>query len=188
MEPLYNFKVANTAVLSSWLDFLLDHLFPSFGQSFFRQSIGIPMGANCAVFLANFHLSSHEFDFEDWLVKSNSCPVFLHNILLTRRFVDNLFVPDIPDFSNFMCLDKDSMDGGIYPVSFCELNCTIMAAFAISCIWQYPKDSKHWIIDIFDKSSEPNYAGDDMIHMRHVDSNISDSVKFGVVNGQFSRF
>jgi hypothetical protein len=64
----------------------------------------------------------------------------------------------------------------------------IMAAFVISCIWQYPKDSKHWIIDIFDKSSEPNYAGDDMIHMRHVDSNISDSVKFGVVNGQFSRF
>jgi hypothetical protein len=124
MEPLYNFKVANAAVLSSWLDFLLDHLFLSFGQSIFRQSIGIPMGANSAVFLANFHLSSHEFDFEDWLVKSNSCPVFLHNIFLIRRFADNLFVPDIPDFSNFMCLDKDSIGGGIYPESFCELNCT----------------------------------------------------------------
>jgi hypothetical protein len=44
--------------------------------------------------------------------------------LLIRRFVDNLFVPDIPDFSNFMCLDKDSIGAGIYPESFCELNCT----------------------------------------------------------------
>jgi hypothetical protein len=32
-----------------------------------------------------------------------------------RKCVDNLFVPDIPDFSNFMYLDKDSTDADMLP-------------------------------------------------------------------------
>ncbi len=43
-------------------------------------------------------------------------------IVLSRGFFfqfsfslkEGLFVPDIPDFSNFIYLDKESTDGGIY--------------------------------------------------------------------------
>jgi hypothetical protein len=42
--------------------------------------------------------------------------------------------------------------------------------------------------DIFDKSSEPEYAGIEMIRMPDVHSNISITVKLGVINSQFYRF
>jgi hypothetical protein len=42
--------------------------------------------------------------------------------------------------------------------------------------------------DIFDKCSQPEYAGIDMIRMPHVHSNISMTAKLGVINSQFHRF
>jgi hypothetical protein len=42
--------------------------------------------------------------------------------------------------------------------------------------------------DIFDKRSQPEYAGIEMIRMPHVDSNISMTAKLGVINSQFYRF
>jgi hypothetical protein len=42
--------------------------------------------------------------------------------------------------------------------------------------------------DIFDKSSQPEYAGIEMIRMPDVHSNISITVKLGVINSQFYRF
>jgi hypothetical protein len=42
--------------------------------------------------------------------------------------------------------------------------------------------------DLFDKSSQPEYAGIEMIRMPDVHSNISITVKLGVINSQFYRF
>ncbi len=42
--------------------------------------------------------------------------------------------------------------------------------------------------DIFDKRSQPEHAGIEMIRMPHVHSNISMTVKLGVMNSQFYRF
>jgi len=53
---LHSFKVAEASDLISWLDFLLDNLFLCFGQGVYRQWIGIPMGSNFGVYLANFCL------------------------------------------------------------------------------------------------------------------------------------
>jgi hypothetical protein len=55
-ENLHSFKVAEASDLISWLDFLLDNLFLCFGQGVYRQCIGILMGTNYAVYLANFYL------------------------------------------------------------------------------------------------------------------------------------
>ena len=46
-------RVVDKDDLLCWLDFLLDNLFITAGDSLFKQTIGIPMGTNCAVFLAN---------------------------------------------------------------------------------------------------------------------------------------
>ncbi len=62
-ENLHSFKVAEASDLISWLDFLLDNLFLCFGQGVYRQCIGIPMGTDCVVYLANFYLFTYEFDF-----------------------------------------------------------------------------------------------------------------------------
>jgi len=42
--------------------------------------------------------------------------------------------------------------------------------------------------DIFDKCSQPEHAGIDMIRMPHVHSNISMTAKLGDINSQFDRF
>jgi hypothetical protein len=42
--------------------------------------------------------------------------------------------------------------------------------------------------DIFEKCSQPEYAGIEMIRMPHVHSNISITAKLGVINNQFYRF
>jgi hypothetical protein len=90
-ENLCTFKVVEGSDLIIWLDFLLDNLFLCFGHGVYGQCIGIPMGTNCAVFLANFYLVTYEFDFIKCLLKS---PVVLHSLSLVLRFVDELFVPD----------------------------------------------------------------------------------------------
>jgi hypothetical protein len=67
----------------------------------------------------------YEVDFWDHLIKSsNSCPVSFHKLSLIRRYVDDLFVADIPDSSHLDILDKDFIGGGICPRSYCEIRCT----------------------------------------------------------------
>jgi hypothetical protein len=42
--------------------------------------------------------------------------------------------------------------------------------------------------DIFDKCSQPAYAGIEMVCMPNVHSNISITAKLGIINSQFYRF
>jgi hypothetical protein len=188
-ENLHSFKVvvAEASDLISWLDFLLDNLFLCFDHYIFKQCIGIPMGANCAVYLANLYLFTYEFDFIKHLLKSNTCPV-VHRLSLVCGFVDNLFVPDFPDFENFMYLNQGSFGSGIYPETSCELNCMskdFSCKFLDLTVRQSPQGLS---CDIFDKHSEPEYAGIEMIRMPHVHSIISMTAKLWVTNSQFYRF
>ncbi len=172
----------------SWLDILLDNLFLCFGQGVYRQCIGIPMGTNCVVYLANFYLFTYEFDFIKHPLKSNTCPVVLHRLSLVRRFVVDVFVPDFPDFENFMYLNQDSFGSGIYPKTSCELNCT-SKGFSCNFLYLTVRQSPQGLsCDIFDNRSQPEYAGIEMIRMPHVHSNISMTEKLGVINSQFYRF
>jgi hypothetical protein len=146
------------------------------------------MGTNCAVYLANFYLFTYEFDFVKHLLKSNTCPVVLHSLSFVHRFVDDLFVPDFPDFEDFMYLNQDSFGSSIYPKTSCELNCT-SKGFSCNLLDLTVRQSPQGLFcDIFDKHSQPEYAGIEMIRMLHVHSNISMTVKLGVINSQFYRF
>ena len=42
------------------LEFLIDKIFVVFGNQVFQQSVGIPMGTNCAPLLADLLLCSYE--------------------------------------------------------------------------------------------------------------------------------
>jgi hypothetical protein len=79
--------------------------------------------------------------------------------------VDDLFVPDFPDFVNFMYLKQDSFGSGIYPITSCELNCTSKVFswnFLDLAVRQSPQGLS---CDIFDKRSQPEYAGIEVIRM-----------------------
>ena len=51
------------------LEFLIDNIFVIFGGRVFQQTVGIPMGTNCAPLLADLFLYSYEADFIQGLLK-----------------------------------------------------------------------------------------------------------------------
>ena len=53
------------------LEFLIDNKFVIFGGRVFQQTVGIPMGTNCAPLLADLFLYSYEVDFMQGLLKKN---------------------------------------------------------------------------------------------------------------------
>ncbi len=74
---------------------MIDNIFVKFGDKVFRQVIGIPMGTDCAPFLANLFLYSYEYQ---WInkqrIKNNqkaiqrfkSCSRYIDDILLINNY------------------------------------------------------------------------------------------------------
>jgi hypothetical protein len=75
--------------------------------------------------------------------------------------------------------------GGIYPKTSCELNCT-SKGFSCNFLDLIVNQSPQGIsCDIFGRRSQPEYAGIEMICVPLIHSNISITVKLGVINSQF---
>ena len=181
-------KIVDVEVICSWIDFLLDNLYITVGDSLFQQIIGIPMGTNCAVFLANFYLFTYEFEFMQRLISNNTCPTILHKLSQVRRFVDVLFVSDIPNFEDFMYKDGCVFGEGIYPRVSCELNCSSRGDTCALLDLNISQSASGLEVDIYDKRSQPEYSGVQIIRMPDIESNISVIAKYGVINSQLHRF
>jgi hypothetical protein len=73
------------------LNWLIDNIYVTFGDKCFRQVIGIPMGTDCAPFLANLFLYSYEYEWIDKQRKEKN----YHNLLRFQaccRYIDDLFL------------------------------------------------------------------------------------------------
>ena len=71
------------------MNWLIDNIFVTFGDKCFRQTIGIPMGTDCAPFLANLFLYSYEFK---WIEKQRKLKKFqiLKMFKCCSRYIDDL--------------------------------------------------------------------------------------------------
>jgi len=111
----------------------------------------------------------------------------LKHIQHLLAYISHLFINGLdPDFVNFMYLNQDSFGGGIYPKTSCELNCTskgFSCDFLDLAVRQSPQGLS---CEIFDKCSQPEYAGIEMIGMPHVHSNISMTAKLAVIIVNFT--
>ena len=73
----------------SMLEFLIDSIFVFFGGTLFQQVVDIPMGTNCAPFLADLFLYSYESEFLQKLVKDKK----IHEARafnFTYRYIDDV--------------------------------------------------------------------------------------------------
>ena len=64
----------NTLILPkkfNMFEFLIDNIFVMYGGRFFQQTVGIPMGKNCAPLLADLFLYSYEGNFMQGLLSKN---------------------------------------------------------------------------------------------------------------------
>ncbi len=77
-------------------------------------------------------------------------------------------------------LNRDSFGSSMYPKAACELNCR-SKGFSCNFLDLAARQSPQGLsCDIFDKHSQPEYAGIEMIRMPHVHSSISMSRSWGL--------
>ena len=88
------------------LTFLLDNIYIRFGSKLYRQTVGIPMGTNCAPLVADLFLFCFGRDFMLSLSEDNQSDV-IEAFNSTSRYLDDLLNIDNNCF--------DSMVNRIYP-------------------------------------------------------------------------
>ena len=71
------------------LEYLIDNIFVEFGGRIFQQTIGIPMGTNCAPLLADLFLYSYEAEFVQSLLQAGK-KLLAQQFNFTYRYVDNV--------------------------------------------------------------------------------------------------
>jgi hypothetical protein len=89
------------------LESLIDNIFVMFGGRVFQQTVGIPMGTNCAALLADLFLYSYEADFIQGLFKKNEKKL-VRSFNFTFRYIDNVLSLNNSRFGDFV--------DGIYPI------------------------------------------------------------------------
>ena len=75
------------------LVYLLDNIFIRFGTKLYRQTIGIPMGTNCAPLVADMFLFCYESDFMKSLSRGNQADI-IEAFNSTFRYLDELLNTD----------------------------------------------------------------------------------------------
>ena len=91
------------ADIKSMLGFLVDNIYVVFGDQVFQQSVGIPMGTNCAPLLADLFLYSYEAEFIQKLLRDNTKQLavsFNH----TFRYIDDVLPIKNHNFHNYVHL------------------------------------------------------------------------------------
>ena len=76
--------------LLDFIDYLIDNIYVTAGNHVFRQTVGIPMGTDCAPYLANLYLYAIEFNYLNNLMKSNIHTA--RKLSLSYRFIDDLLM------------------------------------------------------------------------------------------------
>ena len=81
----------STQQLIDCVNFIVDNSFIVYKGQVFRQCIGIPMGTNCAPFLANLFLFAYEFEFINKLVHQHKFDV-AYSLADSFRYQDDCLV------------------------------------------------------------------------------------------------
>ena len=83
------------------LEFLVDNIFVVFAGKVFQQTVGIPMGTNCAPLLADIFLYSYEADFIQSLLSTGKKHL-ASRFNLTYRYIDDVLSINNPEFENYL--------------------------------------------------------------------------------------
>ena len=83
------------------LSYLLDNIYIKFGNKLYRQIVGIPMGTNCAPFVADLFLFCYERDFMTSLSDDNQADI-IKAFNLTSRYLDGPHNIDNPYFEGMV--------------------------------------------------------------------------------------
>ena len=159
------------------MEFLVDNIFVEFGGQIFQQTIGIPMGTNCAPLLADLFLYSYEAEFmQEQLRKGNKNLASKFN--LTFRYIDDVLSINNDAISNYLHF--------IYPPEL-EINETTeshCSASYLDLFLEFDRQGK-LSTKIYDKRDDFNFP---IVNFPYLTSNIPASPAYGVFTSQLIRY
>ena len=163
--------------IKEMLGFLIDNIFVVFGNQIFQQTVGIPMGTNCAPLLADLFLYSYEAEFIQKLLheKNKSLAVAFNS---TFRYIDDVLSINNDRFHSYV----DS----IYP-SELEIKDTTESSTSASyldVLLNIDSGGK-LTTQLYDKRDDFNFA---IVNFPYTCSNIPLSPAYGVYISQLIRY
>jgi hypothetical protein len=177
------------------------------GDRVFRQRLGIPMGTNCAVYVANLYLHSYELEFVSRLtdaalsdadaVKGRIARSILRSFTYTTRYIDDLITLHNKLFRKFTYTDNIYLAfPGIYPpclrlegtgagqrlhymdVHICPCTHTLSHRTVAGSL----------TTKLYDKRRQPHFQHVRIVRFPHFTSLLSRRCKYGVLTSQFHRY
>ena len=158
------------------LVYLLDNIFIRFGTKLYRQTIGIPMGTNCAPLVADLFLFCYESDFMKSLSRENQADI-IEAFNSTSRYLDDLLNIDNIYF--------DQMVDRVYPTEL-QLNRANSSDTEVPfldlnlCISNGTVSTK-----IYDKRDDFDF---DIVNFPFLDGDVPRRTSYGVYISQLIRF
>ena len=159
------------------LDFLIDNIFVEFGGRIFQQTIGIPMGTNCAPLLADLFLYSYEADFIQGLLKKKEKKL-ARSFNYSFRYID-----DVLSLNNSRFIDYVHL---IYPNEL-EIKDTTDTEKSASYLdlFLYIDNGGRLNSKLYDKRDDFDFP---IVNFPFLSSNIPASPAYGVYISQLIRY
>ena len=159
------------------LEFLVDNIFVVFAGKVFQQTVGIPMGTNCAPLLADIFLYSYEADFIQALLSTGKKRL-ASRFNLTYRYIDDVLSINNPEFENYL--------GQMYPAELEIKNTTesTTSASYLDLLLSIGRDGQLHT-SIYDKRGDFNFH---ITNFPFLSSNIPSSPAYGVFISQLIRY
>ena len=164
-------------VKSLWSPFyLLNNISVRFGTKLYRQTIGIPMGLDCAPFAADLFLFCYERDFTKSLSREKQADI-IEAFNSTSRYLDDLLNTDN--------IYVDQMVIRIYPTELYKSNSSDTVAPLLdlnlcTCISNGPVSTK-----IYDKRDDFGFF---IVYFPFLDGDVPRRTSYGVYISQLIRF
>ena len=157
--------------------FLVDNIYVKFGGQLFRQMIGIPMGTNCALLLADLFLYSYEIEFLDKHIKEGKRKL-ARKFNLSCHYIDDLISFNNKKFKEFI--------SDIYPIKLTISETTKSTSIASYLDLLFIRDKSNNITNkLYDKSDA---FGFHIVNFPFMSSNIPSASAYGVYASQLIRY
>ena len=150
------------------LSYLLDNTYIRFGTKLYRQTVGIPMGTNCAPLVADLFLYCYERDFMDSL--DNQADV-IEAFNSTSRYLDDLLNIDNPYFEGSIKFIQNKANISDTEAPFLDLHLSVANGFVSS--------------KIYDKRDDFDF---DIVKFPFLDGDVPRRASYGVYISQLIRF
>ena len=155
--------------------FLLDNIYIRSDSKLYRQNVGIPMGTNCAPFVADLFLFCYERNFMLSLSEDNQFDI-IETFNFYSRYLDHLLNIDI----NFF----DSMVNHIYPLEL-QLNKANVSDTEVSFLDLHLYISDGFVkTKIYDKRDDFDF---DIVYFPFLDCDVPRLTSYGVSTSQLIR-